>query len=621
MIRLFNRIKIYLVGITIFYMAVSYLPNFSNQFYAPKLLILLFFNLFNLILILFLFFKKKKNIMVISTSHLLLTIFLISQLISAVFSQAPLISLFGYYKNEGLNYIFILAVIIFTLLTSSTIRKKTYLIVLNFYIGGTTISSLAVIFQHLYFNINRPTGLEGHPIWSASVIALSIVILLALPTFNLIANNYKKLIRLVRYFFILIHLVALVYLDSTLVFVDLSIALIIMTLIKYFNWYKKIKTIYLLFILFFFLGTGLLFTFQIIKKEEYSIFKRIQEIKMVNKLFASELLNHNIIQSFFGRGQSTSGFYLLRYKDENDPFDKEWLYNRSVIHNQFLEILWSGGVFGFFIWTYLLIKALKNIINEKKHEFISVWIFFAIWQLVYVLTPTLTLFYFLFLFTCLSNKKKLSISVPNLLSKSFLITLFLIFSAIFYLTFRGEFLYSSYQKQKAQLYQFWNEVFIQDNFNAVSAELNTCQRNLTECNQYTIKYIISRLSDLAVKKLSVNKLNPENWKDLGTALFYQYYYHDKKNSQLFNRAFDAVHYALSLYPTNYYYYDIRGALYLEKGEYQKAEHDFLTLLNKNPRYLSTIRHLIELYKQTGNNEKKQYYENILTTNNVPACLW
>jgi hypothetical protein len=616
--NIFHQLKNYCLGLSIFYTVIAFLPQFNNQFYPPKLLVILFFTIIAFIFFTIDIVKRKKLIVILNYFSLLAFIFLFSQIISVIVSKAPFLSLFGYYKTEGLNFIYFGTAVIFVILISLLDNKKQPNF-FNFFIAGTTISSLLVIYDHIINKISRPVGLEGHPIWSANIIALSFLILLIFYWPNLNQSTKKNTV-IIKLLIFSIHLLALIFLDSSQVFLCLMVAITIFFGKKYYHYFKK-KTLLLIISIIMLISSFFLTSLYLYKKEVFSLFKRKQEIIMVNKMFSDQFGFKNIKAVFFGNGQSTSGFYLLKYKDEKEPFDKEWLNNRALIHNQFLEVLWSNGIVGFFIWVLILIKALKIALKKNQLPSLSILTYFTLWQMFYILTPSALLFYLIFLggFFEKETKNKIKIVFPKWLI-IFPLSLIVIFSWLFYLTLMGEFFYSLNQNQKAARYQFWNEVFVQNNLDAVMAELKTCQRNLVVCNDLTLKSISDRILNLAQKKIFINPINPDNWNDLSIALFYHYYFYGKTDKKIFDEALKAVNYAFSLYPTNYYYYDTRGLLYLDKKDYQKAEADFLSLLKKNPQYLTTIRHIIELYKQTGNQKQKESYENYLNLKNVPQCL-
>lgn len=619
-----NKIKSHTLGIVIFYCILAYIPVLNNNYYVPKVVILLSGLAVLAIIEGYTRLRRTNDKINITPKTLLFILFFISQVLALMFSKAPLISLFGFYKIEGQNFLFSASAIILFFL-SRNINTDKLRSVFKYILASTTLS--AIYYSYLFIrsylthtNI-RPTGLEGHPIWSASIIGIGLLLIPQVNSFlkqKKFALPYKGFLVFVLYF---VHVLALIAFDSTLVFAALFISILLIIFIRF---QQKKMMIFLVVVLPVFLTSFFIFP-QILKKEQFSIFKRQQEYRLITHMFTEEFKKnqYSAKRILFGWGQETSGFTLLSYKDQQSKEDKEWINNRAIIHNQLLELWWSSGLFGLITWMAILITAYRITIQNKDYFLMLLLTYGFVWQQFYILTPSFQIFIILLLTIIFSrSKEKIVLAIP-LLKRSAVIGLTLLSTVSIFLaasTLIGEIMFVLEKYENAYKIQPWNEVFMQKKLDAYVFQLSLCQKGLIDCPNNTKQDITQHALTIVREKVRLNPINPDNWNDYSAALFQFYYAHQSTDKRLVTQAMDAANKAIRLYPNNNVYYDTRGALYLEKQLYKQAEADFTKSFTLNPKHLSTIKHLIELYKQTNNQSKKKDFEDYLNSFNIPSCI-
>ncbi len=167
-------IQTYVISISLFFAVILFVPFFSDAHLLPKLTIIRLASFSVLLLESIRVLRIKRYHFLYS--DLFLLIFLAGQVVSWVLSANHLVSFFGIATQEGLDLLSIVCYVSLTFVyTRQSDQQKTYIKL--FLVAGTLLSAVFSIYKY-FLTGNRPYGLEGQPVLTASVIALGILIFL-----------------------------------------------------------------------------------------------------------------------------------------------------------------------------------------------------------------------------------------------------------------------------------------------------------------------------------------------------------------------------------------------------------------------------------------------------------
>lgn len=614
--RTLVQIQTYIIAISVFFIIIIFLPILSNIFFLPKLTLLQFGALALCITEIIKIFLIKKN----NHFHyfdILMLIFLICNVLANLHSNASIISFFGFYRNEGMNLLYLPAFIVFAKVFHQLPKKNKDFIGL-FIVSGTLLSSIYTIFHYIGYKINfgiieRPNGLDGHPIWSSGSIGFGLIYSIFFHI-NVFKNNTFKII--VKILFIGIHCVALYLLFSTTAWVSLFLTIAIYYLFFILKIHKKItiKKILIIFICF---GILAFIFFKLAQYKNYSVSRRISEIKTTAQLFKHEFfpITKKWGNVLFGLGQNNTGFYFIKYKDIKNINDKEWLLNPTQLHNHFLELLFTIGFPGLSIWLLLTILTLYDALKQKDPLIFSLVIYLFFWQLLYILLPTGLLFTFL----AFSMQKIRSLDLSSFLKKIsdfFIIILFILFLIFIYINSRlilADYMFNQELYTKAINLNPYNEDYIRQYTTLLHNDLIRCQPsrvddNIEGCIRENMKLSAMEEYNLLKQAISINPLNPNNWNGYSASTFALSFLDPNNKTKYRSIALYAGKKAYELNPTEAYYADGLGLTYLDIQDYQNAEKYFLIARTLQPHSIMFIDHLMEVYKQTGDKIKQQQLE-------------
>ncbi len=590
----------YIIGITLFYTVISSIPFFNNPVYLPKVTILIF-GAFLLAGLQFLILQKqRKKTIPITSFHVIIIAFGLVHTLALLFSKSRSVSFYGLYTAEVQNYLFVIVVLAFSLLTSLNKPSK---IPQLFFLAGTMLHVCFVLYQGVALKIPRPNGLEGHPIWSAGVIALGL----------LIALDDLKSYRILKLLFVILCVAGLTVLDSTTAWIALGLSLGSAVLLR-FAWKTKILT-------FFVLGALLLAYF--LPKEDFSLQKRLLEYRSIRQFLVQNKL------SLLGNGQNTSGLLLLPFRNMNFPKDNESLYRFTTVHNQYIEVFFSTGILGLICWLFLLYLGLKNSNTLYKR---GVLLFFLTWQLLYYLPFTL----FCMLFFVLSQKQVNKNQEVFQLSGSqvrifFIATIFLLIPAVYFVVngIRAEIAYRNKGAEQALFYSPNNDHLLRESSFTLLEQALACYALDKETPNVSTRMkpvvygksspgfsvqpvcsngLANELSQTLLERLKtatlVNPIHPDNWNAYGTALFRLGHVNqlNKNRGKFLQSSQKALQQAVRIEPTDPLYLDNLGLTYLDAKNFGKAEFYFQKALEIDPLYTVSLNHLKETRKQRHESE-------------------
>lgn len=612
--RLLNKtsqLQTYVIGIVAFFVIITFLPILKNLYFLPKLTLIQIGGCILFLSEAFRLFISKKNER-LNSLDVILFLFLIINLLAWIFSSARLISFFGIYQNEGMNLLYLPALLIIAGVFRKLKNEQKDTVYL-FIIAGTLLSSIYTVihyysFANNYGIVDRPNGLDGHPIWSSSTIGFGLLLLLFFPL-SLIQNRANRIY--IKIIGSIIHATALFYLFSTTAAVTLLLTFIGYWMVFIIKIYKKLDLKKILLIVFAIAVVGLIFL-RFAQIKSYSIQRRLTELTTTIKLFKSEYISSpdKIRYFFLGHGQNTTGFNYIQHKDPRNMSDKEWLINLTQLHNQFLELFFTIGLVGMLAWFYLFVGVIlcSRKTNDKLLFVLSLYLF--LWQQLYVLLPTGMLFSMLII-SYLKNSK-ISFT-PSLIFQKYFVPGAYVFFTIFLLYMSVHIVYADYlfaqnDVKKAIKVNLYNDEYIRNYTNELHSELIRCQPSkpdpsIPDCPPAKLKKYAKEEFALLNKAVVVNPLNASNWNGLSASAFVLSFLEPENKKYYRNESLKAGIQTYHFNPTEAWYADGLGLIYLELQDYGNAQKYLEIAHILKPDSFEITKHLMEVYKQTNNQKK------------------
>jgi len=364
-----------------------------------------------------------KKIIIKKTLFLFfLLLFLVSQIISTVFSIDLYVSLWGYYSrfHGGLASTISYIILFLAFISNFPKEKITKLLIIT--IISATLVSIYGIAEHFGIDSNywvqdvkeRVFSTLGQPNWLAAYLSILIPITLGIYLISLekVSEIKKqKFSSLLLLTCSIIMYITLLFTKSKSGFIGFWSVNLIMWLVLFIKYKKNILKILIiinfLFIFFnFFIGVPL------------SPFNKISLENIINpkKQISSEILLRSnttpaydpaftnsgdirkivwkgaleIINNYpvFGTGVETFAFSYYRFRPQEHNLTSEWdfLYNKA--HNEYLNYLATSGIVGFgsyllFI-SYFIYWCIKKIVESDNFQYIIITSLFCGWLSILV---------------------------------------------------------------------------------------------------------------------------------------------------------------------------------------------------------------------------------------------
>lgn len=623
LLKFVNKIRFiqtHLLGIILFDVLILFVPGFYNSFYLPKLVLLLSSALVLLTLETIYFIKNQRRYLIF-ISDFWLIFFLFINILATYFSAARSISFWGFYPFEGLNLFFLPSFIIFAWIFKRLTKKaKNYVLLYVFF--SIIIASSFVIYKYLRSSILynerliRPSGFEGHPVAQGGIIGLGILLTM------MVDLDFLPIIlrRIVKLIVIIVHLISLIILNSSTVWVSLAVSftagiIIKITLLKkkYFPMKFPIFSIVI-----FSLSLCLIF---LINKKQFSIYRRLIETKGVVNMLKGEYISspYGFKNLVIGHGQNSSGFFYPKYKLPPQINDKEWQVLLTNFHNHFFEIFFTTGVIALLIWLSFFYLAFKNAWEKKNTSYVMILFYLLNWQMLYLLLPSIHAITWILLFLMSDIDKKPFIAINNRVLKLFVIAFILIYCIFTFSNglnlIRAEIAFNRGDVETAITLAPHNDFYIKSSINKTLDLLVLCKSRkdtqFPECKRTNLDHAIKKAYENGETITSINPYNAESWALFGNVIFKKYLFSNSLNFALRKESLTAGKKALELDPTNPVYADDIGLVYYDIRDYKNAEKYWLIAYKLKPDYHATLNHLRDLNERLGNKEKQDFYNNLL----------
>lgn len=596
-IKTLREVQTYLLAVGLFFSFITVVPSLHNSFAFPKL-ISLYLAGFTTIGIEGVIFFFRKNEYKFTLYDALLALLLATNLLSFSVSFNQTVSFWGEYLEEGAN---IFAISCYLSIAWVYVRLNEYeqLIIKLFILAATTFESLYAIYQYTRL-FDRPNGLEGQPIFSAISISLGLVILLSL--YNRLP--YKKI--LITSFGI-IHLLALIALDSSTSFVSIAavgIFLLSTSINHFFH-----RTIYKAIVILLLVSLVAITFISLIQKESFSLSQRSREINTAVSMIFSESRSIKFI--LLGHGQYAASSYFPLYKDPKQNLIKnEWDWKIVRLHNQYLDWFFNVGLFGFVPWIFLSFYYLKKKLFHNISS-TATCIFFIVLGSLYFFPPTTYVTLLIYIGEFFNDSIPISMrALRHLWILFLLLAMFGLYST--YTIVRGQIAFTRNDFNSAYIYDKYNSDYMYRAAVSVSTGITTygiqkacptyiaCDRSKLQRDFTSALTYINRAVDIQKKA--------EYFNEKGEVYFYQLLYDDPNNFNYRQQALENFQKAITYDPQNPIYVDNVGQIYLQYKNFPKAEYYFSKALALKKDYIVALKHLREIYKQTGDNKKSMSIE-------------
>ena len=362
-------------------------------------------------------FKKQIPLHQKTFLDIPLILFLISQIISTIYSIDPHTSFFGYYSrlNGGLLSLICYILLYFTL--SSYLDSKFKQKIINYSLLSAFLVSIYAIAEHFGIDKNmwvqdvqsRVFSTLGQPNWLAAY--LCIIIPFSIYKFLNSINTYGRIaIRPYKYLFLtLIFYISLLFTKSKSGIIACLVSLALYFIFNFFqnkNFRKLLIFNFSLLIIFTILINNPLKDYIFPSKLE--IRNSTLEINKLNVTSSGDIRKIvwtgaiDLWKKFpiFGTGVETFAYsyYWTRPTEHNLTSEWDYLYNKA--HNEYINYLATTGIVGFITYIFLILSTLffiikKSDIRNLRSEILCAYITILITNFAGFSVVTTSLFFFL----------------------------------------------------------------------------------------------------------------------------------------------------------------------------------------------------------------------------------
>ena len=350
-------------------------PFTSGKVYLFRFLVLICFFLW-----IFLIIKKPeyrpdfRNLLIIS-----LILFLFGLIITGFLGVDPVQSFFSNFERGDGIIQFSFFVLYFLMLTSVLKKKKDWQMLLGLFLSVIFFLSLYSWFN--YEKFDRISGIFGNSAYMAASLIISIGFLgvILKESFSERFSFWsKKSSKYFLFFIILIFLLTLFYTKTRGAYFGLAGGFFLFTILSILFLRKEKKKLILFSIVILTIGLIFVSSIFIFKETKFikktPVFSRIVDLSEFWQLSSvrERFLVWNIaIKGFqdrplFGWGPENFGPVFNKYYDYHAGLNAPW-FDKS--HNQFLEILTTGGIFLFSLylfWIFSVFYLISKIFKKKK---------------------------------------------------------------------------------------------------------------------------------------------------------------------------------------------------------------------------------------------------------------
>lgn len=397
----------------IFYFFILLLPFVAFQwkfdgYEFPKYFFLIIFGIVGLVSI----WKLDK----IKFPHQAVTFFLISFLVSTIFSSSILYSFYGDYPRLNHNFLVIFSIFLIALMFRNWIKNQDIFKIV-FY--QAIFLNLITFFE----NNQRVISTLGQPNFLGIILVLGII--------YSIESSLKNKLFLVSTLFLLIGLFKTASITSIVCLIIFMIYLLIVEGRKYWKYFLLFVTTFII----------LIFLSPLTREkiiDNLNLITNHHETKITDSFLVRlaiwkdslKIFNNDYKNLLVGTGPETFSLHYEKYRTSEINLTSEWNSLIDKPHNYFLEILIEQGLLGIISLLILLFYFFQSQSLNKKYIAIIIIFLFFNWAHIY-----LQLIFLLTIFADLNPKYEIEIKNNNYLKSIMFIYLLILIISIKLFTF------------------------------------------------------------------------------------------------------------------------------------------------------------------------------------------
>ncbi len=594
---------------------------------------------------------QKKLVFKSTFLDIPLVLFLLSEIISTIFSIDPHTSIFGYYSRFNGGLLSVISYLLLYWAFVSNCETKDVSKSIKASLISAVIVSVYGIFEHFGhslsclffgsgFNVScwvqkvqeRVFATLGQPNWLAAYL----VVLIPLTWFFVLKS------RFIFYILNSIFFMCLLFTQSRSGFLGFLLSFAVFWGILFFKNRHQIKVVLKPFLLFAISCLLLAVVFGTPFAKINNLFKHqpaptaqtvtpsvqsddggISESGDIRKIVWKGAVGIFKHYPFFGSGVETFAYSYYNFRPIEHNLVSEWdfLYNKA--HNEYLNYLSTTGIFG--LGTYLLFISAFVFWNliQIKNQNLLIFVLFSGWLSLLVtnffgfsVVVTSLYFYLIpaFVFVLYSNNEsstpKLKAAFPQKIA--LLIVLFLVFSFVSKVVnlWRADFFYNQGQKlsKLGQFYESYQKlhqaVQISPGEPVFLSEISVAAANLAlVANQQNQASSSAELTQLAINYSDKSlKISPANL-NLHKTRIKLFYTLSTIKPEYLNNAIETITRAITLSPTDPKLVYNLGLLYGKSGQGQLAIQTIEKSVEMKPNYVDGRNALSVFYEDIGERQK------------------
>jgi putative inorganic carbon (hco3(-)) transporter len=638
----------------LFFVPLIFTSFNSELFELPKMYLVYFITLTILSLHLLNFLNKKTVLFRRTFLDIPLIIFLISQIISTIFSIDPHTSFFGYYSrlNGGLLSLICYLILYWILVVYLNEKFKKNIINISIF-SGFLVASFGItehfgIDKHLWVQDvqSRVFSTLGQPNWLAAYLCI------LLPFSLLKLSEKKEFIPYTKYLILnTIFFLCLLFTKSKSGIIAAAISIFIFSILYLIKNLKKppflredvriFGQVGLIILIFTILSLtipnpikDLIYPTKISTINDQRSNILITPSGDIRKIVWKGSINLWKKFPLFGTGVETFAYsyYWTRPAEHNLTSEWDFLYNKA--HNEYINYLATTGTFGFLSYFAIIIVFLffliKKIFNDPKstieYSILSSYISILITNFAGFSVVVVALYFFLLPTLLIDNQekeKKINNKKSNIFSKiifpTIIVFLFFVIAKKIILFYLADVLYSKSQSyENTQNYQSAydtikislkyrnNEPLYLNSFSSLAAKMaivTYSKKNTDQTNQ-----LIQEAINYSNKSIQISPADTNLWKERAQT----FYYLSTIDSQYFSEAIQSLLTVTKLAPTDAKtFYLIGDFLEMAKSQ-EKAIEYYQKAISLKPNYDHALFNLGKIYfDQKNYSEAKKDFETVL----------
>ncbi|MBN2100940.1 O-antigen ligase family protein [Candidatus Dojkabacteria bacterium] len=368
-------ISVFVLGVSLFTIPLIFISEFNYEFDFPKYCVIIFSGIILGVLFIVRTILTTKKSLLQSPIIILVITFLLTYILSSIFSLSPIVSIIGLHGKWILGLLSVICFCIITIVTANVVNPKKDLEIISWFVTLSCMLGLSaalisryILKDDIFFIDHRLSSTEGHPIH------MGIFLSLAFPLTTGLIDKYQKIyIRIFLIVILAMEIFSIILTFSRGAWLACLLGAIFFVIYLIRKTSDKRKRIGITLIAF----TLLLLTFLVPKtasrlsetwkteREENSVSIRLSEWKSTLQVFAERPLT--------GTGPEMLYTRLPKYREKWLNKTPDWVLNTAYTRNTYLHLLATVGVIGTLpflgLALFIIIKLLRRMFSFDMLSF------------------------------------------------------------------------------------------------------------------------------------------------------------------------------------------------------------------------------------------------------------